>query len=747
MRNNILIFNLIALFFIGNTAQAENYSFEGARSLDIIKSVLAKKDPSGRKYCFIDLSEAKKSPTKPLLDQIVIDEINENRIMVKSYYQNNVAGVDITNSIASDDLFIKYNQICKKLGLKNSDEQLTTTNGANAPSSNNIIGPINNPNASNTTSNGSGLTSGLGAIAGVAPAAVQLATNTQINKDTTQKNSTSCSISGSCPATATPPPAQIQLTDPTTDSSGVTTQTLKMPDGTTKITNWDDAGNKVTQTYDENGKRISKDIDLAEGVEKLPPELKDKVSRKLKDEEKVVTEKTAEAEKIKPEDVQLETLEANINNIKGALSAECPFILDPSTKANCDAAKAKAQPAVELILSEIQEAKITQLNCNGSSKKANFLCPIATSPMVQVASLLMSGLSTVIPQMSSAKETCSTTSKANLIGQGLITTAVTACSVFKFACEAKCSKIIKKLNTQIKVNLEGLEALALEGQFVNTGATIKSALAEVTSLTGQDGTTLATCKGYAVDMGQMTLTLGSMTLAAKQAKDCEEKLASMEGTNNTAQITSMAEMCAQPQNAASSICKCRTDNTAPGCPGYLASSVNEGNINKDLNTKGSSNMAGLSYKSGIKPTNGSGLDANLGGLSDEASKALAAGADPKQEASSMFGTASGANSGGGGSTAGGATAGRADNSKISQEPKSFGSSFMNAVGSLFKGGSGKSATTKEDKLASDKYKEQIKRQIAAEQMRSEISSASGIDNWTKIKSRYKNNASSLIDSN
>ena len=116
----------------------------------------------------------------------------------------------------------------------------------------------------------------------------------------------------------------------------------------------------------------------------------------------------------------------------------------------------------------------------------------------------------------------------------------------------------------------------------------------------------------------------------------------------------------------------------------------------------------------------------------------------------MFGTAGAAGLGGGGSTAAGnGGAAGADKNKIVEEPSSFGSSFMNAVGSMFRGGSGsaKSYSTKDDKFTSDKYKEKIKRQIAAEQMRSEISSASGTDNWTKIRTRYKSNSGSLIDSN
>ena len=229
----------------------------------------------------------------------------------------------------------------------------------------------------------------------------------------------------------------------------------------------------------------------------------------------------------------------------------------------------------------------------------------------------------------------------------------------------------------------------------------------------------------------------------------QQKIANTAGTTNGAQVTSMADMCLDPQNASSSICKCRTDNTAPGCPGFIGAVKNEGNINKDLGGKGLSNMAGLSYgKKTTTPGLNDNLDAKLDGLGDEAKKAFLENSDKKQEGS-PFGTASAANLGGIGSTGGaGGNAAGVDKNKMVEEPKSFGSSFINSVGSMFRGsGGGKSSSPKDDKILADKYKEQIKRQIAAEQMRSEISSASGTDNWTKIRTRYKSNSGSLIDSN
>lgn len=382
--------------------------------------------------------------------------------------------------------------------------------------------------------------------------------------------------------------------------------------------------------------------------------------------------------------------------------------------------------------------------CGRNQSVAEFLCPVVNNPAVQTVATMMTTASAAMPE--TANGTCKATSKINLIGQGLLTAGTAVCVFTQIRCETKCSAVQTQA-TALKADLNKFQTINCSEKAKITVADI---LTNIETLNSEAGALITKCKGYKVDTAKMVATALNMGAAAAIAKDCEQKTAAMDSTNNTAQLYTMDEMCSQPQNASSTICKCRTDNTAPGCPGYLAGSGNEGNINKDLNTKGTSNMAGLSYGSKITPTGGaSGLDTNLDGLSDEAQKALAAGGDQKQD-SPMFGGAGTANAGGGASTASaaGADAG-ADKGKFAAEPKSFGSSFMNAVGSLFgKGGnSGKAAPAKDDKFASDKYKEQIKRQIAAEQMRSEISSASGMDNWTKIRTRYKSNAGSLIDSN
>lgn len=408
---------------------------------------------------------------------------------------------------------------------------------------------------------------------------------------------------------------------------------------------------------------------------------------------------------------------------------------------NCAAKVVEVKGQLTAIIQKINTA---EKHCINRSELSDKFCSVSRNDNMKKLSAGLAGISTLMQAMPGAAQVCKTTSSINLIGQSVVLGASLACEGFRSACGLSCNRSTKLFD----------EVVTKAGELKTVGYMGTEPENLKQTVTGEVSTNvdprIAQCKEHALDVGAMITSATGMLSAHLQAKACEKQLANLEATNNTAQLYTMDEMCAQPQNVNSTVCKCRSDNTAPGCPGYLAGSGNEGNINKDLNTKGTSNMAGLSYGSKITPTGGaSGLDTSLDGLSDEAKKALAAGGDQKQDGS-MFGGASAASLGGGGSTAAGAAGSAgADKGKFAEEPKSIGSSFMNAVGSLFgKGGnSGKAAPAKEDKFASDKYKEQIKRQIAAEQMRNEISSASGMDNWTKIRTRYKSNAGSLIDSN
>ena len=576
-------------------------------------------------------------------------------------------------------------------------------------------------------------------------------------------------------------------------AGGITTTTINEKGKVIFAT--DDKGNAIKKTYNSDGslkgevaKLIQADgTSLKANVDLLPEKLRNEVKDSVESstneatnsnlpsaQEKKAQEKIAtDNEAIAKLENEIEMLEKNIQIIyinTVHFNENHEFLTNLITEVKTQFAKAKNE----------------QEKCNSSSSKANFLCPMATSPQIQTATLLMTGLNSIIPTISSAKDTCAVTSKVNLIGQAVVGVGTIICGTSKTSCENKCSaaaiqfKSISdnlilisqslgraKLISDEKYKVAQSEELAATepplrdaallrmGQFELISKNIETTSKVVPSLDGAvlnfqkaDSNLLVQCKKYEIEIRQMATTVANMSAAAVQAKACEKQLSALDSKNNSGQILTMDEMCSQPANANSSTCKCRGDNTVVGCPGYISGAGKDGVFNKDLSNKGNSQLAGFGSHNKITPTSGSGIDSGLDGLGDEAKKALAANGDPAKD-QSLVTPAGAANAGSSGSTAAGPGAAGLDKGKIVEEPKSLSSSFINAVGSLFKGaGGGRAASVdKTDKYTSDAYKEKIKRQIAAEQLRSEVSSASGVDNWSKIKMRYKSTSSSLIESN
>jgi hypothetical protein len=190
----------------------------------------------------------------------------------------------------------------------------------------------------------------------------------------------------------------------------------------------------------------------------------------------------------------------------------------------------------------------------------------------------------------------------------------------------------------------------------------------------------------------------------------------------------------------------------------FSTSTEQTNSSKINNEPGVSAVAGFANKEkSLVPTTAS--DASTSNLSLDAQKALAATSDkPVSETSSSANptfkssaAASSSSSGGGSSAAnsidpGGKTATKKEEA---EESKSIGSTFSNAVGSFFKGsffGGGRSTTNSKQKSNPDTFvKTDIKRSMASQQARSEVSNASGVSNWEKVKLRYKNQNDSLIN--
>lgn len=409
------------------------------------------------------------------------------------------------------------------------------------------------------------------------------------------------------------------------------------------------------------------------------------------------------------------------------------FITKVETAVSAARAAATAVPAQlacasvdSVVTPKLAPIKAQQTTCSEGTTQAEKLCSLSTNPKIQAGISMMQGLTQSLTSMSSAKDTCEKTSSVNFLSQGIVGVGAAACAMAKSKCEAECTIVDKSL-TELQTSVDSVTAGCVPAQAISSLIKVKQAEKKID---------VAKCEAYAPNLAQMFQLAAGMLQAAMQSKQCAEDLAGVNTPNQT-----IDQMCANAANASLPSCSCRTNNTAPGCPGYMASLNNEGNL-KQLNDKGVAKMAGLTYGSKITP---SGVGGGLGNLSDEA-KAILNPPTDDSKSSGMFGSSSGANAGSAGAT--GPGAGAAEKGKPgAEESKSLGSSFANAVGAAFRGafGGGGSRPT-DSKLSVDKYKD-LKRQIAADQARSEISNASGMDNWIKVKMRYRSNVNSFMDSN
>lgn len=249
-------------------------------------------------------------------------------------------------------------------------------------------------------------------------------------------------------------------------------------------------------------------------------------------------------------------------------------------------------------------------------------------------------------------------------------------------------------------------------------------------------------------------TLISMVAqGASQATNSLKQISSSSNpTVNSISTQTLSSACSDPSSSQNSYCKCAQDNTAPGCPGYIAAlSSASSTLQKASGSGGVSAMAGFSAKS--KDATVDSKNTGLDNLSEEAKKSLLAGgsvANPSHKSSlDAFGSASSSASGSGSLGSSDLNTQKGDDSKSAQEKSSsLTQTFSKAVGSFFNGsffGGGKQKNNASSKTKADAYKTDIKRAIANEQIRSEVSNASGTSNWEKVKLRYKSNTELLIN--
>lgn len=460
-----------------------------------------------------------------------------------------------------------------------------------------------------------------------------------------------------------------------------------------------------------------------------------------------------------------------------------------------DAAVAPVNCAVELqaLESAYKSYSLKKTICVKAANTAENFCDKARSPgLMQVQQYMVIG-SAVLSKVTAASEACGTTSTLSKVAQAGVLAAQLTCSTVKLTCDKGCAAAEKALtaletaNNTFKTCSEKVKASAVlknttattknnpqlnveaNNEMQHSNSVVKAALdydaiiadekkpATVTDKMGEDGkpsgkevaggsermNATARCgikaKADVMMMGATALGLLSAHLDAQKCKEQLEAGSGNGGKNSTsamagAQLTT-AEYCSQPSNASSVMCKCTANPTADGCIGSAAGSglaLGKVNTNGTLSGfagpgKGNGNtLADAAKKAGEN----SDEPAPGAGLSEAAREAL--GLD---SASSVAAAA-----GGGGGSGESAPEAKAGADKDDKAKPRF--SLMSSIGSMFSGGSKPSQAAKAA-IRGYEQEQAIKRKVASEQIRSQITTASGKSNFDKIKSRYQSNVSSF----
>lgn len=402
-------------------------------------------------------------------------------------------------------------------------------------------------------------------------------------------------------------------------------------------------------------------------------------------------------------------------------------------------------------IASVESTKPNQIPCATTHAKAKRLC-VLSSPQAQMGSMLMDQLLGRISN-SSAKDTCDQTGLFSNMGNAVIATGALVCGNNKDSCIQSCKaantnrlgevqsslatavQLLNRLGVNYNVSLS-TEKVVKELEYDSTnynGDMTSGPIPVVDKIISKNTGYVTECSAYASGFQALTQTAMGLLQRAQEAKICSAKLAGGGGENQTIDV-----MCSDPAMASTSTCLCRNNNSAQGCPGYLATIKNEGNLKLQTNP-GASNLAGFS----AAKTNTKGDIGAIGDIGDEA-KAILATENPKDD-SSVFGNAGAASAGGGGSTSPG-SGDKGGAGKAAEEGKSLAGTFSSAMSSLFgRGGSGGGkGGGANDKYLADKYK-QAQRQIAADQLRSEISGPNGTGNFEKVKKRYIGNLPTFIE--
>ena len=453
---------------------------------------------------------------------------------------------------------------------------------------------------------------------------------------------------------------------------------------------------------------------------------------------------------------KLEAIQTKINALTGKIGPEATTSCTETMGQNPECTAGTPQFVMNCVQQSLNELKADQeelkkdkISCSDTSAQAERLCSMVRSEKAQQVQQIMSVGATVLSKVTAASEACGTTSNLNKIAQGGMMAAQAACSAMKYRCDFSCGsaeKSLKKISAKIEASIQKCGASRLTTA-PSTGPAVDAAFNEYKAMIDQQldkgsavPTSVAQCENHKLDMATMGLAALGFLSAAQDAQKCKEQLSSGGGGGNGTSTSGLAgpqmttaEYCSQPQNAASITCKCTANPNAEGCTGSLMNSgVALGKINPNGGLSGfaSAKQNGLgSLNSTGKASGGSSSEPPPGaGLSEAAREALG-----------LTGAAAGGGAGASGNFGSGSESAKAAAKEEKEKPK-FG--FFSSLGAMLSGG--KSAN-QAAKAAIRNYEQDqaIKRKVASDQLRAEITTASGKSNFDKISNRYRESASSF----
>lgn len=388
--------------------------------------------------------------------------------------------------------------------------------------------------------------------------------------------------------------------------------------------------------------------------------------------------------------------------------------------------------------------------CSNTSAQAEKACSMVRSEKAQTVQKLMSVGATVLSKVTAASEACGTTSTLSKVAQGGMMLAQGFCTSAKFRCDFSCRDAEKTVQTMkksidaaAKCGASKLEAAKVQGQKIDQELMqLSQTLAQQLQPEKSIPTAKLQCEKHKADIALMGLSALGFLSAFQDAQECKKQLAAGGGTGAAGKGTSSlagpqmttAEYCSMPANAASLTCKCTSNPNADGCMGSLAKSgVNLGKVNAGAGVSAfaSAGQNGLgSIDSLSKSPLSSDEPAPGANLSDAAREALG------------MGVAAGGGEMGGGSAAAGSSSSDAKKAKVKDEEEKSKYGFFSNLSNMMSGGK---APSQAANAAIRKFEQEqaIKRKIASDQVRAEISTASGKSNFDKIRNRYLQNAGSF----